>query len=97
MALPIRLCSELRGRHHQCDRSPCQQRDERKRGLREIVGAAGSIGGLLAESALYTSLGSHALAITALLPLAAIAACVLVWFVPETARRELEAIAPERH
>jgi MFS family permease len=65
-------------------------------GLRGLVGALGSISGLFAESALYAALGSHTLAITALLPLAAVAACILAWFVPETARRELEAIAPER-
>jgi len=65
-------------------------------GLRGLVSALGSVTGLFAESALYAALGSHALAITAMLPLAAVAACVLAWFVPETARRELEAIAPER-
>lgn len=52
--------------------------------------------GLTLESRLYDVLGSHAAAISALLP-GFLVAIVIVWlFVPESARRELEEVSPER-
>lgn len=52
--------------------------------------------GLTLESSLYDSLGSHAAAIQALLPGFAVAIAIVWAFVPESARRELEEVSPER-
>jgi putative MFS transporter len=64
--------------------------------LRMLVSTLGGSAGLALESYLYGVLGSHAAAISALLPALGIA-LVLVWFtLPETAGRELEEVSPER-
>ncbi len=55
----------------------------------------GSVG-LFLESYLYTLFGSHVAAISSMLPVLLIAPVVIWLLVPETARRELEEIAPER-
>lgn len=57
-----------------------------------VVG--GSLG-LTLESQLYDVLGSHAAAISALLPGFLVAMLIVWWFVPESARRELEEVSPE--
>jgi len=56
---------------------------------------AGSLG-LWLESVLYPIAGSHALALTWMLPALALPLVVVTLRVPETALRELEQIAPER-
>ena len=58
------------------------------------AGTSGGSAGLWLESQLFPLAGSHALAITWLLGLAWIAPLVVLFFLPETARRELEEIAP---
>jgi len=64
--------------------------------LRMVAGTLGGASGLWLESYLYGVLGSHAAAITALLPALAVAA-LLVWLtLPDPARRELEEVSPER-
>lgn len=64
--------------------------------LRIVVATLGGSAGLALESVLYGVLGSHAAAITALLP-ALLVAALLVWLtIPETAGRELEEVSPER-
>jgi MFS family permease len=63
-------------------------------GVREAVSTLGSSAGLLILSALYSVTGSHADSITWILVLTPIAPIVLL-FVPETAGRELEEIAPD--
>jgi len=64
--------------------------------VRAMVGTlAGSLG-LWLESQLYPIAGSHALAITWMLPTLVLPLLVVVLRVPETATRELEQIAPER-
>jgi len=50
--------------------------------------------GLVILSLLYSATGSHAVSITWLLALTPISPFIL-FFVPETARRELEEIAPD--
>jgi hypothetical protein len=57
--------------------------------------SAGSLG-LLLEASLFPIAGSHAAAITWILALAWIAPLVVLTLLPETARRELEEIAPAR-
>jgi MFS family permease len=61
-------------------------------GFRMTAAALGGIVGLALESVLYD--GSHADAILVLLP-ALGAAIIAVYFIPESAGRELEEIAPE--
>jgi len=63
-------------------------------GVRAAAGTSGGSAGLWLESQLFPLAGSHALAITWLLGLAWIAPLVVLCFLPETARRELEEIAP---
>jgi putative MFS transporter len=63
-------------------------------GVREAVGTVGASLGLVILSLLYSATGSHAVSITWLLALTPIAPFIL-FFVPETARRELEEIAPD--
>jgi predicted MFS family arabinose efflux permease len=64
--------------------------------LRVVFSTFGGSCGLLLESVMYRQLGSHAAAITALLP-ALLVAAVLVWIsLPESAARELEEVSPER-
>jgi hypothetical protein len=56
---------------------------------------AGSLG-LWLESQLYPLAGSHAVAISWMLPALAIPLAVVALRMPETSARELEHIAPER-
>ncbi|MBW2242007.1 MAG: MFS transporter [Deltaproteobacteria bacterium] len=65
-------------------------------GVRAAIGTLGGVAGLALESVLYGITGSHAQAITWMLPVLAIPPLV-VWFaIPETAGRSLEEISPER-
>ena len=63
-------------------------------GVRSAVGTVGGSAGLWLEGWLYPMAGSHAEAITWMLGLAWIAPVVVLLLLPETARRELEDIAP---
>jgi predicted MFS family arabinose efflux permease len=65
-------------------------------GVRMLVGTAGAALGLAAESLLYAWLGSHWSAVSALLLLVFVGSLVIAVGFPETARRTLEEIAPER-
>lgn len=65
-------------------------------GVRQIVATVGGALGLMVESVAYGALGSHTAAITAMLVLLPISPLVVGLFLPETANRELEEIAPER-
>ena len=65
-------------------------------GVRAVVGTLGAALGLWTESRLYASVGSHATAITIMLVAVPIAPIIVALFLPETAARELEEIAPER-
>jgi MFS transporter, MHS family, alpha-ketoglutarate permease len=64
-------------------------------GMREAVGTVGASSGLWILSLLYGATGSHSESITWILLLTPISPIILL-FVPETARRELEEIAPDR-
>ena len=63
-------------------------------GVRSAAGTTGGSAGLWLASLLFPFAGSHAAAITWLLALAWIAPLVVLFLLPETARRELEEIAP---
>ena len=63
-------------------------------GVREAVATVGASAGLWILGLLYGATGSHAASITWILLVTPIAPIVLL-FVPETARRELEEIAPD--
>lgn len=65
-------------------------------GVRQVVATIGGALGLTVESTLYTALGSHTGAISAMVALMPISPLVVALFLPETANRELEEIAPER-
>jgi MFS-type transporter involved in bile tolerance (Atg22 family) len=62
-------------------------------GVREAVGTVGASLGLWSVSLLYAVTGSHAESITWVLILTPISPLVVL-LIPETARRELEEIAP---
>jgi putative MFS transporter len=64
-------------------------------GVRAAVGTVAGSAGLWLEGWLYPMAGGHAQAITWMLGLAWIAPLVVLRLLPETARRELEEIAPE--
>jgi MFS family permease len=64
-------------------------------GVREAVATVGASAGLWILSLLYGATGSHAGSITWLLLVTPISPLILL-FVPETARRELEEIAPDQ-
>jgi putative MFS transporter len=64
-------------------------------GVREAVATVGASLGLWILSLLYGATGSHCASITWLLLMTPISPIILL-FVPETARRELEEIAPDR-
>lgn len=64
-------------------------------GLREAVATIGASAGMWILSLLYGATGSHAASITWMLLVTPIAPLVLL-FLPETAGRELEEIAPDR-
>lgn len=65
-------------------------------GMRMVVGALGSVAGLSLEGILYGVTGSHAGAITFMLPLLLLPPLVIALGLPETAGRELEEVSPER-
>ena len=65
-------------------------------GVRQVVGVLGGVLGLALEGTLYELTGSHSAAITLMIPVMAISPLVIFAFLPETATRELEDIAPER-
>jgi MFS family permease len=65
-------------------------------GMRAVVGALGGVAGLAIEGPLYTWLGSHAAAITAMTPVLVLPPLLIATLLPETAARELEDISPER-
>ena len=65
-------------------------------GARQSVSTFAAAAGLWIEGALYRRAGSHAEAITWMLLAVPIAPIVVALFVPETARRELEEVSPER-
>ncbi len=65
-------------------------------GLRMAALAGGGALGLAAEGWLFDALGSHRAAVLSLLAGAAIAPLAVAFALPETARRELEEIAPGR-
>ncbi len=64
-------------------------------GARSIMGAFGGASGLVFEGWAFNVFGSHQAAITVMLTAALIPPFVIWFFVPETATRELEEIAPE--
>jgi MFS family permease len=65
-------------------------------GTRAIIATVGAATGLALQGFLYGLTGSHAAAITSMLVLVPVAPLVIALFLPETANRELEEIAPER-
>ena len=65
-------------------------------GVRQVVGILGGVLGLALEGTLYELTGSHSAAITLMIPVLAIPPLVIFAFLPESATRELEDIAPER-
>lgn len=64
-------------------------------GLRSIVATVAIAAGLAVEGSLYLLLGGHGQAITAMSWFALISPLILLLFVPETAGRVLEEIAPD--
>lgn len=64
--------------------------------LRVAAMSAAAASGFLLESAIYGAVRDHAIAIVCLLAAVPVAAIIAALGLPETARRELEAIAPER-
>ncbi len=65
-------------------------------GVRQVVGVLGGVWGLALEGTLYQLTGSHSAAISMMIPVMLIPPFVVFAFLPETATRELEDIAPER-
>jgi MFS family permease len=65
-------------------------------GVRSIIATIGAAAGLWLEGVLFSHLGSHAAAITAMLVVVPIAPLVIALSLPETANRELEEVSPER-
>ncbi|MCZ6464372.1 MAG: MFS transporter [Proteobacteria bacterium] len=63
-------------------------------GFRAFVSTVAGAAGLWMEGWLFPQAGSHAAAITQMVPIALAAPLVIAFFIPETARRELEDIAP---
>ena len=64
-------------------------------GMRSIVGTVAIAAGLAVEGSLYVALGGHGQAITAMAWFALVSPIILLAFVPETAGRVLEEIAPD--
>ncbi|MFN2427376.1 MAG: MFS transporter [Candidatus Binatia bacterium] len=64
-------------------------------GMRSIVGTVAIAAGLAVEGTLYVAFGGHGQAITAMAWFALASPFILLAFVPETAGRELEEIAPD--
>ncbi len=65
-------------------------------GMRSVIATVGAASGLTLQATLYGALGSHGAAITAMLVLVPIAPLIIALGLPETARRELEEVSPER-
>ncbi len=65
-------------------------------GVRTVVATLGGVTGLALEGGLYELAGSHAAAIIWMTPVLVLPPLVIGLFLPETARRELEEISPER-
>jgi predicted MFS family arabinose efflux permease len=65
------------------------------RSLAELAGVVGLAIGLLLEGVLFRALGSHALAIVWLWPVALLSIPLILFSLPETAKRDLAVIAPE--
>lgn len=65
-------------------------------GMRAILGTLGGVAGLALEGTLYGLAGSHAAAITWMLPILLLPPLIVLLGLPETASRELESISPER-
>lgn len=65
-------------------------------GVRAVIGTVGAASGLWLEAVLYGELGSHGAAITTMLVVVPIAPLIIAVALPETARRELEDVSPER-
>jgi len=65
-------------------------------GMRAVVATLGGVAGLSLEGPLYEIVGSHAAAITWLVPVLVLPPIVVATLLPETAARELEDISPER-
>jgi MFS transporter, AAHS family, benzoate transport protein len=65
------------------------------RSIAELSGVVGLTLGLLLEGVLFGVFGSHALAIVWLWPAALLSIPVMLFLLPETARRELSEIAPD--
>jgi MFS-type transporter involved in bile tolerance (Atg22 family) len=63
-------------------------------GMREAVGTVGASLGLWILSLLYSATGSHPASISWVLLLTPISPLIIL-FIPETARRELEEISPD--
>ena len=63
---------------------------------RAILGTLGGVVGLSIEGSLFTAAGSHAAAITWMIPVMLLSPLVVLLALPETSGRELEDIAPER-
>jgi putative MFS transporter len=63
--------------------------------VRGAIGLTAGAGGLSLLGPLYDVAGSHAVALSWLIPLLAVPA-VAVWLLPESSSRELEELAPER-
>jgi MFS family permease len=64
-------------------------------GTRTIIGTVGGVLGLFTESVLFGIFGSHWTAVSILALGALFAPLLVVAFIPETSRRELEDISPE--
>ena len=65
-------------------------------GARAVVATLGAAFGLWLEGRLYEMTGRHGTAITWMLVATPLAPLIVARFVPETAKRELEQISPER-
>lgn len=65
-------------------------------GVRQVVTTIGGAIGLWAEGHLYNYFGSHPAAISALVLALPLAPCIVWFWLPETANRELEEVSPER-
>ena len=65
-------------------------------GMRVVIGTLGGSFGLLLESELYSTMGSHWGAISLLAAAALVCPLIVARCFPETAGRSLEEVAPER-
>lgn len=65
-------------------------------GVRQVISTIGGACGLWVEGQLYAYFGSHTAAVTTLFVVLPIAPLIVWLFLPETANRELEEVAPEK-